>query len=894
MTSNETISSHVLIWAQGWLKASVENMARRLSLTPVCVDNLEGAKKTLDPQSTMIEGLKVVASVILIEVATAADKTDEADEANKLAHAISELRKAKPSLSFVLLLGPQEAKNILPEGFDMTDVKWVREGDLDRVDVILRDASPTHQLTAVADTNRKMPVEVLQINDAENVSKLGGEVRTALAEFSASIHMNQEMRRRNYVQVLLDEDKSNKSEEEGKLEKGEESDRQRFWNNYRQWASKYNRLPIAHQVDPHNALVRFTELLGVPNRQTFVLRGEQGCGKTTFLHECFDGYFEANRNAFKRPFVYFFIDFLRYDFVQDAQDILLPLQRAIFDHLLTHGTLPPAYAELHSFDEFLNSKTYAPTALLDMDEVPETVNLLDGTNYLRHVLTNAEDSDLKELHYRIVGDYPPNHEALMIWLHQLRSRSQPRDICRTVCYFAQQSVMRIKQKIAEDILFHAQSMPDIHDDLTKVGMNLETLAPPPRLSKIEAVRNLLNLLCQTKDVFLVIDNSDRTRFPEVERRIFAAAWEFLPPNNYKSNVKLVIAIRPETYMIHEQRLVMLHEQHLRSYDNVANLHASKLVPPLFVDLAKARLRDIISKLRAENEGDRVEILENFVLPILLSQEVGDLFRRLYASDMRGAFVAFENACLSPHMAHTNLYFRAHQVLQTGSPRKEMNPYVPAHRLLTSLVLGEERIFRQGQTQLLLNVYHARLTNPTWPWQQTLALPRALTYLSRCNGVALSKFKTFFEDTGKYSANHVQQLLDRLRLFGLIHPFVDRIVGSENGDGARLELTPRGNYYADDLIYRLEYLQLVYGDMLIPQNMIFREYDVVLNLADLDDFRDAACRFIAMEERAERVEALMFTDDFINDLKINPPSFKIRQVTDDQLWRIYYTANRRPK
>lgn len=674
-------------------------------------------------------------------------------------------------------------------------------------------------------------------------NELASQIEGELAEFSGSIHLSAELLRDNFIQVdaaFVREDCS--SDEDA-----------RRWTDYRAWMlSNTNRNYGREVPTPENALIRFGRVAFVPNRFTYLILGNRGGGKSTFLAEFFRNYLP---HAFRERSVYaFIVDFLRYDFVRDGKTIASDLQRAIFDERKSQHA--PELQMYSDFSTFRASPEYSPRSLLS--DVEPQVLRRRYIEFLETFLPALDDESLTSL-FSSVTENPLNNtaEAAKKWAHEVLAQPTIEVLCKIIGGLAERSLEDQRREIALQVFLQARSIKSLHPLLCSAG--LEPSACPTGQGFADAIRLFLSALAEKADVFLVIDNADRSITPDAERAVFRTAWNFLPNVSNIEKVRLVFAMRQDTFYRNREDLDKYDLPH--DMRDIANFHAGiVLLPPSFIDVAKARLGTIKKRLGAKNGNTGVSIIENYVEKVLNAEIVQSLFENLYRGDMRRNLELFEFAVASPHMKHTNAYYfelrKLHGHVAGGDKAPNTGPALLEHRLLTSLMLGPWRVFRQSRSTVFLNVYNSRLrTDPGEVWRNTVALPRLLLFLQSYGqtGATNNAIREFVEGLLGYTQVETDRLISLLVDFRLIdfmrngQPAPD---GTASDDGCGVALTPCGKFYTKDFIWRLEYIQAIYWDIYLPERVYFHRFGTVMKIADLDLFLASFCDFIRFEESRE--------------------------------------------
>lgn len=664
-----------------------------------------------------------------------------------------------------------------------------------------------------------------------------------LAQFSASIHIDREELRKNYVDML---------QSATKVDADQHRDLLAGWRRYTAGRMKGSEDRLSPQ---RNALFHLHSILFIATRYTYLILGDPGCGKSTFLRFFFEHYLpEADPD---RKVHHFFVDFLRYDFVRDAQELAARIQERVFWMRKERRTLPQD-VEASSFQAFLASRDYTPSMLLD-GEVPPDVELADGKAFLQTLLTGLDAQALAELYEKIQGTSPETPEEVERWKRVLLATLRASEVCRVIAELAAESLHRRERLIAEAIYEQARRDPTLRPILTRVGIEPQTARTQQGTSIEFGIRNFLDELRQEKEVCVVVDNADRVLRPAVELEIFRTAWEFIP-NQYgeQRNVRLLFAMRRDTFHRHSAAFAQQLGAELSDIANPSNII---LEAPRFQHVAHARVRSIGRAIEDAKEPDTANTLVGFVGGVLDSEIAEKLFDSLFGGDLRRCLELFEVAVQSPYLMKGRDQVELHRQIATGTLARRPKDYLKSHRLLLALMLGRWRTFRQSRSHSILNVYNAGLhVSAGENWRNTLAIPRALDVINTQPGRQIREKTLFmlFDDVLGYESDSVDQVLQVLQSFRLVDY-------TDTGKTPVVTLTRSGEYYVRELIHRLEYLQAVYWDTWVPGDQLFPDYKTPLELRQLHEFLLAFCDFIASEERRERKAAAAKGSDRVADV-----------------------------
>ena len=709
--------------------------------------------------------------------------------------------------------------------------------------------------------HRKSPDEAAPPNE------LASSISAQLAEFSGSIHLSDSMLRECYVQMLEDPDSG--------LSSSLTEETKKRWENYAIALAADVSRDHATEVGPDlDACAHFGQVLFARNRYTYMVLGDRGCGKTTFTSFFFSTYIPR---AFPEETVFaFHVDFLRYDFVSDAQTLAFAVQKYLFGALKRPHMRSEERVPKHaSFNDFVDSRDYDALALLSgpYPEGLSTDDIPQCRDYLESLLSALGHEDLQHV-YQVVEQKEQAPEAftdLLTWRNQFRVNADLPRVCRLVKHFCGKSRRNREDVITETIVNSAYQREELREFLRDAGID-PGAGPLPKSSELtKRVKSFLTRLSKDGHVYVVIDNADRSIFPQVELAIFRTVWNFLPRGTEgTARPQIVFCMRTDTFHRHQDSFYA--QELTDDVREVANVFCGTvLTAPDFVKIAEARLHFIKKELTGPGDSETREALETYVDSVLQSPTTCGLFRALFGGDHRRNLELFELALASPHIVCTDAYYFAKHHFKGGAPRSDAKDYVKRHRLLTSLMLGPWPTFKQRRSLVFLNVYNAQLElEKQEMWRNALAIPRLLNIIeSHPDHVApFEEARDTMLGILDYSAEQLYRIVSLLCQYHLIRctdaggrhctPLNLKSV-------ARLTLTDRGHYYVGDgdaepgLIYRLEYLQAVYWDTPMPSQFYYPEFDTVMELRHLESFvlsfegllAHAESRELAAVERGER-------------------------------------------
>lgn len=881
---------HILIWAEPWIAAFVRDLASRLHLNADVVQDFEQAKSQLRRKSRA--GLPYSAIVF-----------DSDDALDNLDVTCTQLNGVDNQVS-VVVMDRGKRKGRSRADLEVSEATWdlfgnrlqlCRLGDttagIRRMTDILRTIANRRREVLSTDTQRVLPWESINVEDDHPMepNELATQITTALAHLSSSMHLRNSQLRKNYVEML---EAHQDGKETGKTKWSDEAKSQ--WKKYlRAKPVDRGKVEVDELPPDHNALARFMEVLFLQTRYTFLILGEKGCGKTTFLRHFFNNYLPCDPRGRKSQV--FFVDFLRYDFVRDAQVIAIRLQEEVFGLLKETGELPQEFSNCNTFSEFKTHDSYTVTSLLEGTIPPNLAQQIDAEEYeyVETVLSGKADEEIAELYEWINGKTPTDDTQVKAWREQILVRPEAKVVCRIVAHFAKQALKRREHEIAQQILQQAIQRESLKGGLNAVGIDPKTGQPPAGLTVEMSVANLLLRLSKDGHVFLVIDNADRSAFQSVELEIFRTAWEFLPRAKW-GRLRFVFAMRKDTYYRHGVALTSL-GRHL-GIEDVANVHARTVLrSPTFLDVAKVRIANLKEEFRKNGDDKSARIMTQYVENVLTSEVSRGVFDSLFEGDLRRTLDLFELAVASPHMVATDAYFFARESLNDEVPKTAARlgaTFVKRHRLITSLLLGPWKSFRQQRSYVFLNIFNARLSvDEQEGWRNTLAIPRFLELLHSQPHASSSRSDMVRAMNARlgFSPQQVFTIIDLLLHYRLIAAAKEEHEASRSEAASTLVLTKCGRYYFEQLLHSLEYIQAVYWDVSIPKPLVFPGFATKLPISKLYPFCESFCEFIAceetFEEQARLAQGTPF-DDETPDFEIL--ATKIRQHAGGQVSRIYWS------
>ena len=683
---------------------------------------------------------------------------------------------------------------------------------------------------------------------------LAKKISKELAEISGSIHLNPSLLRECYVQMLenLTLESPNYVTDEVR----------KIYESYSTSITSERSNGFANEVGPDlDACARQGEVIFLENRFTYLMLGSRGCGKTTFVNYFFKEYIPK---AYTQKNVYaFFIDFLRYDYVRDSQTLAYLLQQYIFN-VLKKSDNNINYSEYETFEDYVMSTEYSVTSLLSgpFHEKMQVNHIHHCLEYLDSLLSSINEKELRILHKIVTNNNKKiSYPDLLTWRNQILTKKDFSTVCILVKYFSQKSLYARESVIIDKILNQACQDKKLHEYLKRAGIDPISRSVTKGKEIINAVKDFLRNLSKDALTFLVIDNADRSVFPMVEGEILRTAWFFLPDEIGDKRTKLMFSMRTETYHRHFD----FFQQYCFTDDirEVANINTTTLEAPDFVKIANARLSYIKGKINTTKDKTTSEVLDYYVSSVLKSKTASNLFRALFGGDHRRNLELFELAIASPHMVYTSAYYytSTHSELEM---QHNAGDYVKRHRLLTALMLGPWQTFRQSRSLVFLNVYNAQLDlKPENMWRNNLLIPRML-HLIETQPNRICSFKLIKElivnvlgTTDKQLA-HIVALLNQYYIIKCMTS-EGRIWSPPNINNIEyVEITPRGRYYLGDrfdepgLIYRLEYLQVIYWDTPVPVNLYYSPFNTVMMLEHLENFVLSFHELISIAEMNEQI------------------------------------------
>ncbi len=812
-------------------------------------------------------------------------------------HTLCEMVLSKTNAKLIILLENRpanremRAKLSLPEGYAADHASRLKicrfefsEGEPQKFDVVLSELFRANTNKSRIDGRRVSPNRHFGIGDTpENLNELSTELLSHLASLSASIHLNRSSLLSTYVQMQAATGQHPSVDALTEF--------QRYCASIAETPTVVNTGPTSPSEFPpaNNALVTFADIVRVSTRYTYLLLGPTGCGKTTFTRYFFSEYLRRARPSLK--YHAFHIDFLRYDFVNDAHTLCFSLYESIFASIKQHLSHPSytLLAGYSTFHDFIRSAHFSRDTLLGSDP-PETLDVTSLAPFIENLLTSTSQSELEKL-WLLCNDESelPSHGAILDWRDRVVITLPPRDVIRVVRHFAIQS-----QSSIEDIICDQLIDQFVHTDSND---QLRANVPVTLEEKKQFVRSQLRDLLDDGEVYLILDNADRTAFPAVELAIFRTAWQMLAQYTEK-RASIIFSMRQDTFSRHGSEALLTTSADVNEsfyLSDVANVARQTICAPKFLDVAITRVNRLINSMTEDefsgeepfiHSNERVsELLRRYVLTVLQSEVAEPIFSKLFEGDLRRNLELFERAVSSPHMIHTGVYFYA----KTNPETPVRSEHLRRHRLLTSLMLESWATFKQDRSYTFLNVFNAECVHDSErPWRSTLSFPIMLHVLENHGGrVDVRDLRNRMAEFGlsRKETLSLESQLIRFRLARRMRD--DEIVSDSEDELLQLQLTTCGYFYLDELMYTLEYLQCVYWDMRIPEPMMHNRSLGQTRIVDLYPFYHRMTELFAADEQAVRAEYGAAWDFFLeDDLEMRPCSTRIANTAGGQVARIY--------
>ena len=659
-------------------------------------------------------------------------------------------------------------------------------------------------------------------------------------------------------------------------------------------------------------------MLDAPNRRTYLITGDRGSGKTTFLH-----FF---RSFYARSRYIFIADFLAYNFVEDARELSLRLERQLYEILREDGrsravnTCPDYY----SFKATHGGSTFAilqqqadllSLAIPDQDLKLWVQDVLYGctTQELLSFWTDATQT----LPIPLNGRKPIKQELQQArsWRDQAVATPTRDVVSLLLTHFSVKwstsPLEWLAAQVLKDVIDLAVSSRVDDSKAISLRKALEATAQKLGLTKTLLYQNQVPIPDVTKSVIselatvnnpvvVCVDNADRATSQTTEMEIFRQAWSYL--FDRKGLFKTVFCVRRETFDRQEPIFVSFDQQEparntIQLVERVANLSILSLRVPSFAEILGGRAYAVERKLTANRRPEKTRLIfREYVRNALENERLLTLFACLFGGNIRHSLDLLEQALRSPHIVETDLYYRVEQILQNRSQDQVVQSHVPVHRLVTALLLKNYRSFRQDRTgTAFVNIYSAQVFDGSQPRPETsLLLHRLLSYISFNPGRTKEELAREFTEVLRVPADSTARALTLLHSFGLIYFDALRLDGVVSS-GA--QISPSGEYYLNGLTCRLEYIQNIYWDVWIDKDLLFTGFPI-RSVTELLPFVESFVEFIMREEERERarndgnLRYRLFIESLFPTYLYRDLSTRIRASCTDQVMHIYYALRKR--
>ncbi len=775
--------------------------------------------------------------------------------------------------------------------------------------------------------SRGLPPDDPPLNDNELSQAIG----TELATISASIHLDQRLLDDGYVVTTGTLLHPSALPEKSSLSQQEYDTAVRRWREQERSRSDFAKEVVYQAMvspasqDDGNAFlahVALSQLLEVPTRRTYLVLGAKGSGKTTFMH--FYRLFYAPRRMI------FVVDFLPFNFTADAQNLYLKLETQLFSLLKRSGACRDIATYTTHYDYRAAIGGRAPSDLWkECTRLGLTPDISFLQSWIEEVLfscpsrdlvaiwqavTNAVDSPASNAgardaaylvaarKWRDVAVSQPTPELIQIMSDRYRDtwlRSPVDWLCQSIIEDATEMAHCAARDSSDRSLSIRRALEALGSEH---GITWDHLTEQRSIPVTQLARSLLGRLSATDGpVVVCIDNADRAVATLSEIEIFKQSWEFL--FGHTDAIKMVCAVRDETYAVHQaifdqidQRLpASTTTEHTHRVANIAKIY---LHAPTFKQVAHARVYAVNHLLERRQVPPKTkDAFHEYVCAALATEGLDGLFATMFGGDIRLNLDLFEAALRSPHIVESDLYFRARQRLRQADAAKDVNAYVQRHRLFTALMLrNHERFVQRRPETAFLNMYNAHLIENCEPREENaLLLHRTLAYVRSSVQSSANEVLDKVSRGVRVPVSSVEKALLLLLHYGLVRAGD----GGQAGTGlpAMVRITPNGEYYLTSLMARLEYIETVYWEIWVDEDLVFGRFPIG-DLGDLLPFVDFFAEFLVRREAEEAQRNLdnpeyrRFIARAFRDIGGARMSEVVKRATMGQVMRIYFAERQR--
>lgn len=745
-------------------------------------------------------------------------------------------------------------------------------------------------------------------------------IQTEIATVSASIHLDPQLLDDGYVPKEMSPTSVDEDLAQSSFSRHEYESCLRRWKAREKSMADFAReIVYRAMVTPassaaelkFNAHLRLSQLLDVTNRRTYLVMGPKGTGKTTFLH-FYRLFYGSDRNML-------IADFLPFNFVSDAHSVYLQLERLLFDALKADGRSEIALRFSTHYDYRVASQdNMAANLYAEVQRLNVAVDVGFYSRWVEEVLFNCPTQDLVYTWREATGsvgeseisetDEPTQARR---WrdsavksptpqlIHSLSERYRKawlRTPLEWLCRAIMEDVTELARLAAPDSSARSRRFRAALENLSrefKIPWDSLKDVGDDRIVDI-ARAGLSELSRDNQSVVVVIDNADRAEAPSTEIEIFKQSWQFL--FSHSPSIDILFSIRDETFDQHQSVFEQIDQriaaQSTLVYTNrFANISVLHIPVPSFKEVAYSRVYAVKQQLDRKRATEKTKTtFREYVGAALSSTDLDDLFTKIFGGDLRLNLQLLESVFRSPHIVDTDLYFRARQKLGLTKVLKDVNTYIQMHRLLTALMLQNHSRFVQRDPQnRFLNMYNAQLIEDDQPREENaLVLHRTLGYVGR---VAQAETNNIIENISASTLvppSSVEKALALLNYYHLVAP----APGTSKANGRLIQITPCGEYYLSTLMGRLEYIENVYWEVWIDEDLMFGRFPID-DISDLLPFVD---QFVEFLTRCEAKEAIRNSnnakyDDFIRQVfstvSNSRVSEKVKSTSMAQVLRIYF-------
>ncbi len=535
-----------------------------------------------------------------------------------------------------------------------------------------------------------------------------------------------------------------------------------------------------------------------PRRMTHLLVGDRGCGKSSFIHHYFRAYEKFN----KLQVPYVIVDFFRYGFVGDRDNV-------------RWKTIHELYSYLHKTNHGLSRKYKDAKDLFSSGEVLNLINILKeedvkfqdvvSDRILLNICSEIGSVGFAHLGMRAVDNFSITEkkaeaigkelmrERPWDWLISVWEYISDEHKDRPFRYFVDWVMERCFEK--QDIARYANSrlflekMTDFHE---KYSMNsLSNLAKLVELSRFFG-EFLGEVTERIGKFYIVLDNLDRLRASLAEFMIMETVQSCIALKYER--LKFIVAIRPSSLDL-ARRAYKLDDTERFKKHGIKKVHLKKVIVK--------RLESISDEHNSPKERKIINSIHEVVnAPMKLykaergRRDVFDLINGLTGNNIRLGLELFADLILSPYKrlgsgGGVNLFRKI-----------KKGVYIAEHMAVRAIFLGMTEDFRFSDD--LINIFYLERTDG---YQGTLVQIRVLEILKHKRMISLQKVYEYLMALG-YSNEIIGDAIEELCRARLI---LVRKLGFEEPGSEHIDalIRYRGDYYYDKLVNRLSYIQLCY-------------------------------------------------------------------------------------